>query len=681
MHPFALLLLLATTSPPEPKESCETLRRNARFSVHFERVELAKLAQTISDATCKTFIVSDTVKGAISLVGPENSALTLDAEQLYAAFLAALDVNGLTVVRQGRLWRIIEKPRARQHPVPLLFDGAPFPAPEEVVSRLFHLQHAELEPTRAVLAQLVGQGGDLLAIAPDLLLATDSVANLQRLEALLKTLDTPRAADVTRLVTVRHADAADLADKVTRLVVPKAPGRTPETLTVATDERTNRLLLVGAESLVTKAEGLVAQLDVEVPGDGKARVYRLKNADAKDIAAALEGLTQRAGKPGAPGATVTGDVRITANEPLNALVIVASAGDYRSLVEVIEALDQPVRQVFIETVIMEVNVDRESQLGLSVHGVAGTSDVPVVFGSQPTGAPSSLSLKSLAGGAGLLAGVQGPVLTGVSKALGFDVSAFGIALQAVQTDSDANVLSTPYILTTDNKEAEIVVGQRVPFQQGTSSAALQSLLTSGNSAAATTLSSLGSVSRERVELKLAVKPHIGDGDHVRLEINQSAEEISGQNSLGPITSTRSQKTAVVAQDGQTLVLGGIMQDRDVEGVSKTPLLGDIPVLGHLFRNTTHKKTKVNLLVFLTPHIVRDASDIDRLVEKKTEERRRLLERTYGGTAGYDAPIDYARRRGPLSALWRAVDREQRRPENGGSGELQDTLIAPGAPAP
>lgn len=672
--------LLASPVGAEPKESCEAVRKTARFSVHFERVELAKLVQTVSDATCKAFIVGDNVKGAISLVGPENGTVSLDAEQFYAAFLAALDGNGLAAYRQGRFMRIVEKARARQA-VPLLLEGAPFPAPEEVVTRIFRLKSAELEPVRAVLSQLLMPGGDLLAAPPDLLIATDTVASLQRLEPLLAQLDVPRAAELIRLVPVRHADSADLADKITRLLAPKPGAKASDAFTVTSDERTNRLLVVAPQAQLDRILSLVEQLDVEVPGDGRARVYRLKNADAKEVAAALEGLTQGSRGKAAPGGSpgmVSGEARVTPNEALNALVIVASAGDYRSLVEVIEQLDAPVRQVFIETVIMEVNLQRDATTGVSFHGVAGTADTPVLFGSQPQGAISSLSLEGLSLGSGLLAGIQGPVLTQVSKVLGFDIAQFGVVLQALQLSSDVNVLSTPHIVATDNREAEISVGQRIPFQSGANPAAVQSLLTSGNSATANAVSAFGNVTREKVELKLTVKPHIGEGDNIRLEINQSAEEVAGENKLGPITSTRSQKTQVVARDEETVVLGGIMQDREIESVSKTPFLGDIPLLGALFRWSSKKKTKVNLLVFLTPHIIRDASDFRRVLDRKMSERRKIMEQFYGDTPEYEAAIDFARKSGPLAKMAQALARERARPENGGEGNPGDAVIAPSA---
>lgn len=675
------LALAAVDPPPSTKERCETLRENAKFAVHFERVELAKLVQTVSDATCKTFLVSEGLKGSISLVGPENTKLTLNGEQFYAAFLAALDANGFTVLQQGRLYRIIEKARARQLPVPLTLPGTPFPQRDEVISRVFRLAHAELEPTRQVLSNLVTPGGDLLPMPPDLLMVTDVVANLERLEKVMAMLDSPRALEVTRLVPVKHAEATEIADKLTRLLVSKAPQRPQDVMQAVADERTNRVLLVGTDAQVSRAETLLHQLDVPVVGDGRARVYRLKHADAKEVAQALEGLaTQTKGKAQAgPGAApaVVGDVKVTVNEALNALVIVASSADYRSLAEVITELDVPVRQVLIETVIMEVNVERDRQLGVSMHTVAGTADMPIVLGSQPAGAPSSLTLKSLAASSGFVGGIQGPVLTQVSKLIGLDIPAFGIAIQALQSDSDVNVMSTPYILTTDNKEAEISVGQRIPFQQGTSPAQLQQLLSSGNAAAASTLSSFGSsVTRERVELKLNVKPHIGDGDHVRLDVQQTLEEIAGENSLGPITSTRAQKATVVARDAQTLVLGGLMQERVIESASKTPLLGDIPVIGNLFRRTAAKKTKVNLLVFLTPHIIRDVKDIDRLVEKRLAERRALLDYFYAGSRVSEPPQDLGRRRGPLSTFFHATELAEKQAKHGEAVLPGDAVVVP-----
>ena len=238
-----------------------------------------------------------------------------------------------------------------------------------------------------------------------------------------------------------------------------------------------------------------------------------------------------------------------------------------------------------------------------------------------------------------------------------------------------NILSTPHILTADNKEAEIAVGQKVPFQLGVNQQQLTAALTSGNTAAANALT--GSISREKVELKLTVKPHIGAGEDIRMEVHQTAEELAGtSSSAGPITSTRSQKTTVVAKNEETIVLGGIMQDRELEQVSKVPVLGDIPLIGQLFRRTAKTKTKVNLLVFLTPHIIYDTNDFKRLVERKMAERKSLIEQFYGERGEVERSIDFGRKPGPVAALARAITREQARPENGGQGGPGDTRVEP-----
>lgn len=680
---LSCVLVMSAVVSAQPREGCLEVKKTARFTAYFERVELDKLVQIVSDATCRSFLLGENVKGKISIIGPDNGQLKLDADQLYAAFLAALDANGFAAVVQGRFTRIIEKPRAKQLTVPMLDEHEVFPSPNEMVTRLYRLEHVEADALRGVLTGFLSQGGELVSVPPDVLIATDLGLNQQRVAQLISQLDVVRpSSEVTKLVVIKHAAADELLDKVQRALTPRPNTKPVDTLIAVADERTNQLLLSGSPTVVERALKLIELLDLEVPGDSRARVYKLKNADAKEVASALEVMTQsgakgRAAAQPAAGATV-GDVRLSVSESLNALVIVSNAGDYRALLKVIAELDQPVRQVFIETLIMEVNLQKDSVFGVSAHTVAGdSSGTSVVVGSEPSGGLSSLSLSSLATGSGLLFGLQGPVLSGVSKLLGIDLTQYALTIQASQTNSDVNVLSMPHILTADNKEAEIAVGQRVPFQLGTNNSQLASLLASGNTSAANLTSLTSSISREKVELKLTVKPHIGDGDDIRLEINQQAEELAGtSSSAGPITSTRSQKTTVVAKNEETLVLGGIMQDRDIDQVSKVPLLGDIPLIGQLFRTTTKKHSKVNLLVFLTPHIIRDASDFKRVVERKMQERARALEDLRGERAEPERMIDFGRKQGPLAALARAIAAEERKPEHGGEGDPNERHVEP-----
>ncbi len=672
--PVALVVVLVAAA--SPKESCEELRKNGRYSAFFERVELDKLVQTVSDATCKTFIVGENVRGKISMIGPENGHTTLDADQFYAAFLAALDANGLTVVPSGRFMRIVEKQRAKSSAIPVVIDETErFPARDEMVTRVFKARHVELEALRQALGQFLSSGADAVGFPPDTLIVNELGSNLVRLERIARAIDVEREpGEELKVVRVRFAEASTVGDEVTRVLAPKAP-KPGEVLAVTADERSNRLIVVASPPLMKRALELVAQLDVELPGDGKAHVYALANAEAKELAANLTEVVSatRAGqKAPAPG---TSETKISANESLNALIIVASNAEYRNLVDLIRQLDVPRRQVFIETVVMEVYVERNDEVGASAHFVAAPDGVPLVFGSQPAGTPSSLALDGLASASGLLFGLQGPEVAALTKALGFTVGQYGLAFTANQGTTDTNVMSTPHILTTDNKEAEITVGQKIPFQQGLSPSLAQQLSAQAGSSAASVAALAGSVTREPVQLKLTVKPHIGEGDHIMLDLNQTAEEVSGENKLGPITSTRSQKTTIVARDAETVVLGGIMQDRVIEKATKTPLLGDLPVLGRLFRYDKKTKIKVNLLVFLTPHVIRTPADLQVLMRKKLDERRRLLQLTYGADDTRE-PLDYSRRPGPLMAMLRALRREEARPENGGAGAPGETVIEP-----
>jgi len=402
-----------------------------------------------------------------------------------------------------------------------------------------------------------------------------------------------------------------------------------------------------------------------------------------------------------------GEVRISADKSTNSLVIIASQSDYRNLVKVIEKLDIPRRQVFVEAVIMEVSIDRTSEFGVQWHQEIGVNSdqgkLPVLFGTKYTkqGAPPSFSLGSLLNFGGFLAGIQGPNVPELQK-LGISIPQFGVILHALQSSSDVNVLSTPHLLTSDNEEAEITVGQNVPFQAGFSPANLNLASTTGTTGTTPTgttgavpglggvnpfVTGLGSffapITRQNVELKLNIKPQINESDFIRMVVSEQTEEIASQDPvLGPTTAKRTAKTTVVAKDQETVVLGGIMQDRTIESVSKTPILGDIPIIGHLFREQSHQKIKTNLLLFLTPYIIKDPSDFRRIFERKLQERQQFVEEFYGQIPGYDVAIDFSRKAGPIAKIGHNLAHEEMRLENGGPGLPGERIMRPrGEPPP
>jgi general secretion pathway protein D len=749
--------------------SCEEIRRNGKYNIFFDKVEIEKLVQTVADATCKTFILPETVRGKISIIGPENGKGEVDADQFYAAFAAALDANNLTLYPHGRYIKIVDKTKAKQQPLPTLVEpDEGYTTNDQMVTRFFKVRYVEVDKLKGVLQGLVSQpGGEVVTFEPDTLIITEIGSNMHRLQRIIQQLDAPSSSSELRIIHLNHAAAQDVADKIQKLfeakgqrpgqrpgqppitggVTPPAPppGTPPgqPTPTPATqetgastgpatlsqllpDERTNQLIIVASPAAFDRIYSLIRAIDVPIAGEGRINVYFLQNTAAEEIANTLQALAQGSAnrprqQPGvpagtpqppgtppggrAPGQPVTaaelfsGEVKISADKSSNALVVIASQNDYRSLKKIIDELDLARRQVFIEAVIMEVNLDRTSEFGMNLHtGFVLKTDkygnVPGLIGTKYTkqGLPPSFSLANLASFGGFLAGLQGPNIPELEK-LGLSIPQFGIVLHALQQSSDVNVLSTPHILATDNEDAEITVGQNVPFQAGFSPATLGALPTSGTTPGVTpgtgipgglgsSLLGLGSffapITRQNVELKLTVKPHINKSDDVRMVINEQTEEIASQDPvLGPTTSKRSAKTTVVAKDQETVVLGGIMQDRTIESVAKVPVLGDIPLLGHFFREQSRHKVKTNLLLFLTPYIIKDKSDFRRIFERKLKERQQFIEQFYGQVPGYEVAIDFDRKPGPIARLTQAARMEERKLENGGPGRPGERLIQPG----
>ncbi len=711
------------------RPTCEESRRKSRYNIYFDKVEIEKLLQTVADVTCRTFILPDNIRGKISIIGPENGKLEVSADQFYSVFLASLDANNLSVYAQGRYIKIIEKPRAKQSPIPTTVDSeAQYTTNEQMMTRIFKLKNVDVEPLRGVIQQLVSPSGDAIAYSNDTLIVNDIGANMHRIDKIIAQLDSALASDDFRVIQVKYASVADVSDRIQKLFESRinrpglrpAPVATsgvpgsgapsgPVTLTqLIPDERTNKLLVIASPAAIERIDALLAQLDVPISGEGRINVVGLENANADEVAQTLQALAQgtsarRSTAPAAAGARATtsaelfsGEVKISADKPTNSLVIIANQSDFKNLSRVIERLDIRRRQVFIEAVIMEVNIQRETDLGVNFHGgilnpdSSGQSS-PVFFGSRynSTGLPPSLNLvNSLSSLGGFLAGIQGPNINLNVAGTNITIPSFGVVLNALQTSSDVNVLSTPHILTTDNEEAEISVGQNVPFQSGYSSGL--SSLSSLTGAGTNSLSGLGSlgtlpygqIQRQNVELKLTIKPQINSNDYVRLGITESIEEIASQDAvLGPTTSKRSAKTTVVARDQETVVIGGIMQDRLISTVSKIPLLGDIPIIGNLFRSQTRRKAKVNLLLFLTPYVIRDTSDFRRIFERKMKERQEFIEQFYGASSVYDTVIDYSRKPGPLARMVQVVRKEEDKLENGGPGTGDERLIIPGPIAP
>ncbi|MCC7383575.1 MAG: type II secretion system secretin GspD [Deltaproteobacteria bacterium] len=490
---------------------------------------------------------------------------------------------------------------------------------------------------------------------------------------------------------------------------------------ILADDRTNKLIIIASNESFKQIMALKKKLDIpsEV-GEGQVHVLRLKHANAEELASTLASLASgkptsaarsRVGaKPGAPGAPAApppapggtqatlfqGDIKVTADKPTNSLVITASKADFNSMKRVIAELDVPRLQVFVEAVILEVAMKRDRNLGVTWHGAAvpqvGNKDAPVVFGFGPAQEFNSLALTtnplSLIGITGLAGAWRGPPAPGTENIVPGGIPAFGVVLQALQSNNDVNVISTPHLLTMDNEEAEIQVSEKRPFSSGLSLGNLAGLASNalGGGASAglagglSGLSGLGlgsvNINREDIGLTLKLKPQINDQEFVRLEIDQELSDVAGVDPVlnQTITSKRAAKTVVVVRDQDSVVIGGLVRDRESQGVSKIPLLGDIPLLGWLFKREVKNVEKTNLLLILTPYIIRGPQDFYSIYKRKMEERKDFVMRYYGDVAEYRASVDWTRKSGPVATYRQELRGELLKPENGGPGAEGEEVI-------
>lgn len=457
---------------------------------------------------------------------------------------------------------------------------------------------------------------------------------------------------------------------------------------IVADARTNQLIIIATRQSYLKIDKLIRKLDVPLPEDASIHIYHLENANAEDVAKALAELSKKTTtssrttknvkgkKPTTssttPSATLLGDVKITAYKPSNSLIIEASRKQYVAVKSLIEKLDVRVKQVYVEAIIMEITTDRSGQFGFSANGgwlfnYQGET-IPLLGAFGGLGL-TNIDLNQLNSG-GLGFGLQGPtktVTTGgnTSTAITLSIPTFGFLLQMIQKNSDVNVLSTPHILTMDNEKAEIQVGRKIPYQ-AQSITGLGSLGLLGGSTTGTNLSgltgalgSLGTLSNVKttdVDLTLSIKPQVNESNFVRLDIEQKIDEVDSLDPfLGPTVSKRHITNKVVVKDQQSVVIGGLMKDKEAKGVNKIPFLGDIPILGLLFRQTTKTVEKKNLILIITPYIIRDPSDLNRIHRRKMEEVRRFTEKIALRRKEYMGFIDFDKKHGVLEEIRQLVE--------------------------
>lgn len=639
------------------------------WKINLKDADLSALVSEVSDVTGKNFIVDPRVKGTVTVIS--NKAL--NADEVYQLFLGVLNVNGFAAVPSGAVVKLVPDVNAKQNAVKVDLTGSI--KGEDLVTRVISLDNANAVDLVPVLRPLLPQFAHLAAVASsNALVVSDHADNIRAIEQVIDQLDSTETEglEVVRLKTMRVDDMLALLDGIAsggNGQVPGAGGSSGKVYSrvrVIGDGRNNRLILRGDPKSRKRLKDMIASLDIEPSQQfSGVKVFHLRHGSAKEIAEVLRGIiladrsqaigttgnssasattsqastsSSSAGGSGSnsgPGLiTVSGNgVTVVADESINALVVKADSAMMGEIANLINQVDQRRNQVLIQAAILEISGNDAKQLGVQWAFGNPAQGVGTINFSQTGSSLVNLATAAQQNNA-TLATINDGATIGLGKAIynsnGKISGFYGALIEALNSVATANLLSTPSILTLDNQEAKIVVGQNVPFITGSSTTSSSGVT-----------NPFQTIERQDVGITLKVVPHIGDGGVIRLEVNQEVSNVvpssSAVKSADIITNKRSIVTTILADDGQTIVLGGLMQDDKTRSRAKVPFLGDIPFLGALFRATNDATTKDNLLVFLRPTILRDPASATSLTDTQYDGLKSLQLDVDGSGTVYRLP--------------------------------------------
>lgn len=590
-------LLLVTLSLSWQPAAAESMTLNLRDA------DIASVINTISEMTGRNFIVDPRVKGRVTVI----SNRPMESDELYQVFLSILNVHGFSAVPVGDAIKIIPAVNAKQDAQPLWGGEG-----DESVTRLIQVENIEAAQLVPVLRPLLPQESHLAAYAPtNVLIVSSSAANVDKVVSMVRQIDQAKDADI-ELVALQHASATEL-ERILGALQQSQTGKRADTsssLQITADERTNSLILSGEKAARQNIKRVIRQLDIPTDTGGNTRVIYLHYAKAADLANVLSGVGQSLAAEGKGGgqaarAGADNDFNIQADESSNSLVINAPQKLMRDLEAVVRKLDVRRAQVMVKAAIAELSTDTVRDLGVMWAYDGSAQDEPVGlidFDNTAVGIASAVE-----------GGSAPPQLDGLTVGIAETLSngvRFGALLRAIGGDAKNNILSTPTLVTLDNEEAEITVGKNVPFVTGS--------YTSTGDGSSTPSNPFQTIQRQDVGLTLKIKPQINEGNAVRMEVSQEVSSLSGSSTgaADVVTDKRALKTTVMVDDGQVLVLGGLLDDQLTESEQKVPLLGDIPILGWLFRYQSTQKVKRDLMVFLHPRILREGKQSNSLSSSK-----------------------------------------------------------------
>jgi general secretion pathway protein D len=604
------LLLLVSTLP---------LQVNAgSYTLNFKDAELSEFIKFVADATGYTVIIDPQVKAKIQVLSKEP----LDEKELYDLFLSVLATHSYAAVRNGNVLRIMPDKTARTSSIPVSTGSRRFN--QEFVTQIIQLQNVSATKLIPVLRPLVPQEGHMAAYQDtNTIVISDTADNVKKIIDIIASIDKGTNQEL-EIIRLENGSAEEMVKIINQVLNPKAADQASaeERVTLVADPRGNSIIVSGTEQARIRVRLLIDQLDAPLQTVGNAQVVTLAYASAKDLAPILAKVSQNMAKISTDQqggkASPANSAMIEADEATNSLVITASADVMDGLNAIIKQLDTPRAQILVEAIIVEVSSGSGKALGVDFFlankhgGFGGSNQSEGLIGSVAVGAFDDDKDDALKGVATALSGVGGGVWGGAD----YDVNgtSFAAILTALETNGEANVLSTPSLMTLDNNEASIVVGQEVPFVTGS----YTSTGTVGTGETGTPGNPFQTINRENVGITLKVTPHVNKGDRITLNIVQEVSGLakSDVSTADVVTNERKIETTVTTGNGEIVILGGLIEDDIQESVSKVPILGDLPLIGRLFKKTTTSVKKKNLMVFIRPTVVRDSETSLRVSEQQ-----------------------------------------------------------------
>jgi len=610
---FCLWILPAQAQKQASQGSSTALPGDQKVSIDFNDVDIHLFIKFISEITGKNFIVDQRVKGKVTIISPSQ----ISVEEAYRVFVSVLEVHGFTIVDAGEITKIIPMPDARTRNIETKFKNDLNGANDKVITQIIPLSFADAEEIKRLFTPLVSRSSVILAYPPtNTLIVTDVESNIKRLLRIIKTIDVTGIGQEISLIPLENADAAEVETILKTIfadqVQPRRKGSTEHQVRIISDERTNTIIAVGSENETKRVKALVTMLDQKIPrSKEKVHVRYLEFAKAENIAKILIDL-QGGGRESTPEKgklpPLTGEnIKITSDAETNSIIVFSQKDDYAAISEIIDKLDIPRAMVYIESLIMEVDAGKQLEIGTDWQAIGKTTvdGKEAAFGASFQGGDESNgNLNNFSTDGNLPLGASMGIFTDEIEIAGVTFRNLQAVINYFRQDKETSIISTPQLLTTDNEEAKIIVGKNVPYQTTTS--------TSDNN-------TFNSFEYRDVGTTLIITPQISQGNMIRLNISHEISKLeSGALAARPTTLKRTIDTTVLVKDKSTIVIGGLIDDQVSVSEWKIPFLGDIPLLGWLFKSEGKSTDKTNLYIFLTPVVVKSTLEAEKLYKEKAD---------------------------------------------------------------